>query len=584
MNRFSRLTSTVTLSAGVFLLSSEAFAQSKFAPGRILVGFTKNVSAAEAAATVKKHGALKATGKVKMLLDGRVALANVPKGAERAIANRLSKLAGKSNVAFAELDGVVKADATPNDPYLGSQWHLQTTQAPTAWDTTTGSPSIIVAVIDTGVDATHPELASRMVSGYNTYNGNTDSSDVHGHGTKVAGSAVANSNNGSGIASLCWQCGIMPIRATDTAGYATYSSLAAGIDFAARNRARVANLSFQAYDSSTVRTAADNFAKVGGITTISAGNAGALVSNQPHPSILTVASTNSADVKSGFSNYGAAISVSAPGEGIFTTTKGGGYGSVSGTSFAAPITAGVAALVLSANPQLTSAQVIQIIKDSADDLGTAGWDSNFGFGRVNAAKAVAMAKSTLTDTTAPQVAFTSPGAGATLSNTVSANISASDNAQVASVTLFLNNAQFGSDTTAPYSFALDTTKLANGTHTLLAIARDSSGNENSSQITVAVSNQVAPVDTIAPVATITTPTAGARFSNKLTVSGTYTDNVAVTKVEILLDGRVVGTSTTSPFSVNLNTRRIAAGTHTLQARAYDAQGNVGLSQIVTVTK
>src|SRR6185369_4047715 len=119
-------------------------------------------------------------------------------------------LRSQPEVVFAELDRIYEPQTvTPNDPwYANWEWHLKKISAPTAWSTTTGSNSVTIAIIDTGVYASHEDLASKLVSGWNVYSNNSDTSDVYGHGTQVAGAAAAASNNGLGVASVCWGCWI----------------------------------------------------------------------------------------------------------------------------------------------------------------------------------------------------------------------------------------------------------------------------------------------------------------------------------------------------------------------------------------
>jgi len=263
--------------------------------------------------------------------------------------------------------------------------------APEAWETTAGSSSVIVAILDTGVDGTHPDLVAHLVPGWNTYDNNSNTGDVFGHGTEVAGTAVAAGNNGVGVASVAFNCSLMPIRVSDLSGLGYASTIASGLTWAADHGARVANISFEVTGISTVSSAAQYFNSKGGVVTVSAGNDGTVLTIPDDPNVLTVSATDSNDALASWSNTGTPIDLAAPGVDIFTTTAGGGYGSVSGTSFSAPTVAGVAALVISANPSLSSAQVQQVLKQSADDLGAAGWDPLYGWGRVNAQKAVSMA-------------------------------------------------------------------------------------------------------------------------------------------------------------------------------------------------
>jgi hypothetical protein len=335
-------------------------------------------------------------------------------------------------------------------------------------------------------------------------------------------------------------------------------------------------------DSASISSSAQYFQSKGGVVTISAGNNSTFDASADNPYVLTVSATDSTDAMASWSNYGNNIDLAAPGVSIYTTTRGGGYGYWNGTSFSAPIVAGVAALILSVNPSLSGVDARSILEQSADDLGAAGWDSKYGYGRVNAARAVSKALSNGgPDTIPPTVSFASPANGATVSGTVNVQINASDNVAVQSVTFSVDGVGQGTAAVAPYNFSWDTTAVTNGSHTLTAQATDTSGNTSSTQISVTVNNS-AP-DTTPPTCSITSPTGG-KVGSSLTVTATASDNVGVTKVELWVDGKLSQTLTTPPWTFTLNTRRWAPGNHTLQCRAYDAAGNVGLSQVVTVTK
>jgi subtilisin family serine protease len=490
----------------------------------------------------------------------------------------------RSEVEFAELDRIMEpADLTPNDPWYVDQWHLKKINSPTAWSTSTGSSNVVVAILDTGVDGTHPDLASNMAPGWNVYDNNSNASDSGGHGTKVAGSAVAASNNSIGVASVAWGCKIMPVRITDPTGYALWSDAAKGLTWAADHGARVANISFVASDSSTVKSAAQYFQNKGGIVTVSAGNSSTFVASADNPYVLTVSATDPNDALASFSNTGNNIDLAAPGTLIRTTARGGGYEVAGGTSFSAPIVAGVAALVMSANPSLTSTQVRDILKQSADDLGATGWDSSYGWGRVNAARAMALAGGGAVDSTSPQVSITSPGGGATLAGVITIDASASDNVGVTSVSLTIDGVSRGTDSSSPYAFQWDTTTATNGSHTLIAVASDAAGNPASHSITVWVSNSAPPADTTQPTVTITSPVnGGAVIAGSVSVYVEVADNVGVIRNELYVDGVLVSSVTASPFTNKWNTRKVKAGSHTLQCKAYDAAGNVGLSPVVNV--
>jgi hypothetical protein len=544
-----------------------------FVRGRLLVKFRPEVTAEQAPAFVAGFQA-RISGELPRIGVQMIELP--PQASERVYLNAFK---ARPEVAFAELDRIVPpADVTPNDPWYPNEWHLPKISAPAAWSTTTGSSIITIAILDTGVDGTHEDLVSKMVSGWNFYDNNSDTADVYGHGTKVAGAAAAAGNNGKGVASLAWGCWIMPIRVSATNGYATYSAIANGITWAADHGARVANVSYRVTTSSTVSAAAQYFHSKGGVVVVSAGNESTFDSSADNPYILTVSATDPNDALYSWSNTGNNIDVAAPGC-VYSTTRGGGYTSACGTSFSAPIVAGVTALVLSNNPGLTAAQVTSILQQSADDRGAAGWDPSYGWGRVNAAKAVVMAGGGTADTQPPVVSLLSPANGAVVSGTITIQVAASDNVGATSVSIAVDGALLCTLAAAPYSCSWNTTTAANGTHTLTATAKDAAGNAATASITVTLNNAA---DTTPPVIAITSPVSGSTVSGNLSVLVKATDNVGVVKVALYVDGSLSAASTTAPFTTKWNSRKAARGPHTLQTKAYDAAGNMGSSAPVTV--
>jgi len=326
---------------------------------------------------------------------------NIGKGKKRE--RILSRLKSEllSEIQFAELEKVLPPDFIPNDANYNNQWFHPKIDDEEAWDTTFGSSGIIIAILDTGVDSTHPDLAANIVPGWNIANNNSDTSDVYGHGTSVAGNAAMVGNNSIGGAGVCPGCKIMPIRISGPNGWATSSDAALGVIWAADHGARVANLSYAFAGTGMADYMGDVMMAKGGILTISAGNYNTNVTSPSSAKYLTVGSVNSNDQRSSFSNYGAFLSLMAPGENMYLTLNGGGYGGCAGTSFSAPTVAGVAGLVLSANANLTALEVMNIIKSSADDLGAPGRDDEFGWGRVNAHSAIIMATSSGSPTATP---------------------------------------------------------------------------------------------------------------------------------------------------------------------------------------
>lgn len=568
---------TLSLSVGLGRAANAQLPGSKVA-SRVLVQFRANVSEDAAQHIIAATGAKQ----IDKLSGIRVRILNLPTGAdEEAMVRAFAK---RPDVEFAETDTVLRPANTPNDPQFTSQWHLNKISAPTAWDSTTGSNAITIAVIDTGVDSTHPDLSSRIVPGWNLFNNSADTSDVYNHGTAVAGTIAAATNNAAGVAGVTWNCKIMPLRVDDGTGYAYFSTVANALTYGADHGARVANVNYEVTNSAAVRSAADYFLSKGGVVVAPAGNSAVFDASADNPSILTVGATTNGDTLATWSNTGNTIDLVAPGSGIYTTTKGGGYQSWSGTCFSSAIVSGVAGLVLSTNPNLTPGEVQTILKQSADDFGASGWDTAYGWGRVNAARAVSQARGGSTDSIAPSIRITNPTDGSTVSGTVSVQTTASDNVGVTLVDFYVDGVLKASDTTAPYSFAWNTTGVSNGSHLLRAMAKDAVGNASGSDVTVTVSNTSTVVDGTPPSVTITSPQSGAKVNGNISVTVVATDNIGVTKVELYVDGAIVSTSTIAPFTNTWNARQATAGTHTLQCKAYDAAGNGAVSPVVTVSR
>jgi subtilisin family serine protease len=293
------------------------------------------------------------------------------------------------------------ADVAPNDEEYtaGQQWSVTQVHAEQAWDITTGSPNIVIALVDTGAAADHPDLSGKVLPGYDFYNNDSDPSDDLGHGTMTAGIAAAQSNNGTGITGISWGAQIMPVKVLGGQnGSGSDEMLARGIRWAVDHGANIINASLGGGDTSPVQDDALKYAHDHNVLVVAA--AGNTPDGKPHypaasASVLAVAATGRSDTVTGFSSYGPYVGVAAPGVGILSTSTSGGHNGYeygNGTSFSCPIVSGVAALVWSVNPQLTADEVKYILEDSADDVGPAGFDDYSGFGRVNAARAVQMAQ------------------------------------------------------------------------------------------------------------------------------------------------------------------------------------------------
>jgi hypothetical protein len=514
---------------------------------------------------------------------GRMAVLEVP---ARAAAPIKASLERTGLFTFVETDQLAEGAAIPNDPSYASQWHLARIQAPAAWDMTAGISGAPIAVIDSGVDATHPDLASRLIGGWSYLTGTSNTADVLGHGTAVAGTLGAATNNFTGVAGITWSNPVLPIAVLNSSNYASYADMASAIYYAADHGARVINISIGGSSSSSALQSAVNYAwGKGAVVFAAAMNNGSTTPYYPAAcdKAVAVSSTNSADSLSGFSNRGAWIDISAPGESILTTSRGGGYGYWSGTSFASPVAAGVAALVLALRPSLTAAELVNLMEANSDDLGIGGFDASFGWGRINAYKAVLAAKNIVPDTSAPSVVVSSPASGVTVSGTVAVEGAAADNIGVTRVEFFVDGVLVSSGAASAFSFSWNSASVANGAHTLAVKGFDAAGNSGLASVTLAVNNPVV-VDTQAPTVAITRPGNGSIVTGNVLVAVTAVDNTAITQVSIYIDGVLQRSMGTAPYSFNWNTKKTAAGLHTITAKAWDAASNQASATPVTVTK
>jgi len=546
-----------------------------YAKGRLLVAPRAGLSEKEFAKILKSRNA-KSKGRFQRT---NTHVLELPADADEMQVMQAMKK--DKRLKYVELDYVLKPAASVSDPSYSSSWALPKIQAPTAWDSSNGS-GVTIAILDTGVDGNHPDLAANMVPGWNMYDNNSNTSDVFGHGTKVAGTAAMVGNNGAGSAGVAWGAKIMPVRISGTDGMASISTIAQGINWAADNGAKVANVSYAVASYSTVQSAANYMRSKGGVVVVSAGNNNTLQTYAADDAMLNVAATDSNDAKASFSNFGDAVDLAAPGVSVYSTTNGGGYANVSGTSFSSPITAATVALMMSANSKLTPADIDKFIKSTALDLGTSGFDQYYGFGRIDAAKAVAAAKSAttttpVTDTQAPTISIAKP-TGGKVTGVVAVDVNYSDNVGVTRAELYLNGNRIATDDTSPFAFSWDTAGYADGSYSLVAKAYDAAGNVGSSStVSVTIGN-----DTTPPVITSLNPSSALKVSvPKQTVSASATDDTKLAKLSLSIDGREVATTTGSSISYGWNTRKVASGTHTITVRAWDAAGNT-TSKSITV--
>ncbi|MBN1937198.1 MAG: S8 family serine peptidase [Anaerolineae bacterium] len=330
------------------------------------------------------------------------------------------------NILAVERDGVVQATIIPNDTYWSSQWGPLKIGAPGAWEITTGSSAVIIAIVDSGIDTDHPDLINQLWinSGEtpgdgidNDGNGfiddiygwrfldtgqNNNVEDDLGHGTHVAGIAGAMSNNDAGIAGMAWGSKLMILKMLDYRNSGRYSDLADAIIYAADNGARVINLSLGSASGAQVMEDAVNYATGHGALVVAAAgnNSSSVYYPGAYPAALAVAATDSNDQHASYSNSGPEVDIAAPGSGIYSTCTLAYYPYCykSGTSMATPHVAGLAALLWSQHYTYTVGQVRQFIINNTVDVESPGWDSYTGWGRIDAWQA-------LTATLEPQTLY-----------------------------------------------------------------------------------------------------------------------------------------------------------------------------------
>ncbi|MBL4591728.1 MAG: S8 family serine peptidase [Phycisphaerales bacterium] len=314
----------------------------------------------------------------------------VPKGISEG--QLAAMLMSTGEYEFAQPNWILWPASVPNDPFYSISWQHTKLQSEAAWDLNTGSSSVIIAIVDTGVDINQPDLQSAMVPGYNSIQGLTQAeganlADVANHGTFVAGCAAAPGDNNIGVTGVGWNFSIMPVRVVTNSGAATTMSISDGARWAGMNGAKVVNISFTGVMNPSNIALGDDLKAMGALLVYASGNSNLNISPD-RPGFVIVSSTDINDLKAGDSNHGDAINVAAPGVNVTSSRIGSSYGNSSGTSYAAGITSGVCAMIFSVNPLFSPDDVQDILYASVDDLGVPGRDSLFGFGRVNTLNAI----------------------------------------------------------------------------------------------------------------------------------------------------------------------------------------------------
>jgi len=475
---------------------------------------------------------------------------------------------------------IVRAGAPTDAEGAPTPWHIDAIAAPAAWELGADGAGVTVAVLDTGVDASHPLLIGSVTLAADATGGGT-ASDVHGHGTAVAGVVVA--DGGASVVAVAPAARVLSVRVADEQGAATSWNIAAGIALAAREGARVINVSLSPMQRDTIVLRQAELTRLAdALVVFAAGNTGVRENGASSDKALFVAAVDRDLGLAEISSYGPFVDIAAPGVEIRTTLLGDKTGAASGTSFAAPIVSGVAALVWSANPGLRAATVEGVLTATATDVGPSGLDDQTGAGAVNARAAVelALALQDPADTSAPSVEILAPADGARIADAAIVRVEARDDVDVAEVTLLVDGAALASDLVAPYAFVIESQRFAAGAHTLTAVVADVSGNTAEAVVEVTFADAS---DQQGPSVEIVSPAPDAVLRGTVTVRVDVRDDRLVASVELLVDGVVAQTARVndveSRVAINWTTTSVPSGAHTLTLRALDASGHATESSV-----
>lgn len=326
-----------------------------------------------------------------------VYVVEVPKGQLTKAETKLRKDKHFSDVSrdfYFSIDAAAMTGSV-NDPYFPSQWHLGAINAVRAWDVSQASKPI--AVLDTGTNGSVQDLSGKTYAGFDAVNNREGQSDVQGHGTMVATTAAARTNNGVATAAPARNAYIYPVRVGSSSGGISMQAVLNGIYKCGESGLKIINISANGNPPYTFAhpsmTALHKYMKwfhdtKGGLIFNSAGNNGQVDQNPLVPYLIVVSAIDTSYSLANFSTYGSPVWFTAPGTQIYCTSRDGRVAGVSGTSFSCPLVASVAAMVWGANPSLTNRQVEAILRDTCYKAGTASWTQWYGYGMPNAEAAV----------------------------------------------------------------------------------------------------------------------------------------------------------------------------------------------------
>ncbi|WP_229073890.1 S8 family serine peptidase [Actinoplanes sp. DH11] len=577
-----------SLAAGLSVAGVATPAQAAAAPVRLVVGFKSGVDSATAQPTLSRFGIGSNESKGGNAL--RAALAEVSAKALDVPAAKATALMAAlrldPSVAYVQVDPKAKAfDVAPNDPVYaqGHQPELKQIKVPTAWSTTTGK-AVKVAVVDTGVSGVG-DLSGKVLRGYDFVNNDNNASDDGDfpHGTVVASLIAAKANNSTGMAGVCTQCQILPVKVLDSAGSGSYSDVAAGIIYAAKQGAKIINLSLGgAGDSPVLKDAVAYANGRGALVVAAAGNEGSSQRQYPaaYGDVLAVGATNTrtgGTARADFSSYGSSwVDVAAPG--ITAGMRNNGqycwdgntaacwdwyYNDyeVQGTSFAAPLVAGVAALVHSKNPKYIGWSLSNAITSSARGIG--GWVK---YGLVDANAALSKGY----DTAKPSASGSNLSHNQLVrgSRTVSpVGLKDTGGSGIRNVDLYLNGKWHSWDYVAPFAPKLNTAGK-NGPIKVQLRLTDKAGN-----ISWAPHRWIVADNTKPKLSITKAPKNKAKVKGTVTITAKASDKYKVAKVQLLVNNKVVATDTKAGYKLSFKVSK-QKKTMKVVVRAYDKAGNM----------
>jgi thermitase len=513
------------------------------------------------------------------------------------VATTLAALRRDPAVAYAQVDVQRHTTAvTPNDTLYAQnhQPELGQIKVPTAWEKTTGSDAVVVAVVDSGVDPVG-DLAGKVLPGFDFFNYDDNPADdgAFPHGTVVSSLIASGSNNGKGMAGVCWQCQILPVKVMGPDGSGYDSDIAQGIIYAARNGAHIINMSLGGYQYDKVLADAVAYANARGVLVVaSAGNENTSQKSYPAalPDVLAVGGTDTrvgGNKRVYFSNYSTDwVDVAAPGitagmldSGVYcydgTATSSclykGEY-EVQGTSFSSPLVAGVAGLIKSAHPNYTGWALQRAITSSAVQSGTK-WTR---YGLVDAATALTRG----TDTIKPTITGVSPGQNARVHGSVAIKpLGLKDDwSGIRTVELYVGGKWHSWSYTGPSFSPTLNTGGKNGPISFQLRVWDKAGNVAWSGVRTVIA------DNLKPKLSVTTwPKNKAKVKGTVTVKAKASDASGISKVQLLVNGKVVATDTTAGYKLTFKVSK-QKKTMKVKVRVYDKAGNYTTSSVRTYTR